>query len=53
MIIKYGDGWMKFPERVWEPTGKNEAGETLWSTRPTTPEDIERRRELETPDVQD
>lgn len=53
MIIKYGDGWMQFPERIWEPTGKNEAGETLWSTRPVTPEDIKRRRELETPDVQD
>lgn len=53
MIIQYGDGWMQFPERVWEPTGKDENGETLWSTRPATIDDILRRKEMETPKVEE
>ena len=35
-----------FPERVWEPTGVDEEGRTLWSGRTATKEDHERRREL-------
>ena len=51
MIIRYGDGWMKFPDCVWEPSGRNpETGETLWTSRQVTPEDIKRRKELGTAD---
>lgn len=47
MIIKYGYGWMKFPERVWEPAESNPDG---WVSRPATAQDTQRRKELATDD---
>lgn len=33
-----------FPERVWEPTGVDGEGRTLWSSRAATEADRKRRR---------
>ena len=33
-----------FPNKVWEPTGTDENGKTLWSSRPATAADYIRRR---------
>ena len=52
MIIQYGEGWLKFPERVWERSGKAEDGTDLWVTRPATMEDLKERKALETPEVE-
>ena len=38
---------MKWPERVWEPTGVDRDGRTLWSSRPVEKEDKERRKRVE------
>jgi len=37
---------MEFPNRVWEPTGLNNNGTFLWSSREPTKEDIERRKKI-------
>lgn len=37
---------MSFPNRVWEPTGKDEKGKTLWSSRIPTAADIKRRNKF-------
>ena len=46
MIIKYGDGWIKFPDVVWEPS----SDQGLWVSRAVTPEDIKERKKLATSD---
>ncbi|MCR4307443.1 MAG: hypothetical protein NUV80_02705 [Candidatus Berkelbacteria bacterium] len=46
MIIKYGDGWIKFPDVVWEPSGFDATGEQLWTSRPVTAEDTRQRKAL-------
>jgi len=33
----------EFPNRVWEPTGRNEHGEPLWASHEPTEEDKQRR----------
>ncbi len=38
---------MSWPNKVWEPTGTNKDGITLWSSRPVTKEDIKRRKQYD------
>jgi len=38
---------MSWPNKVWEPTGENKEGKTLWSSRRVTPDDTKRRRRLD------
>jgi len=38
-------GVRTFPERVWEPTGTDAEGRTLWSGRKAYQDDHRRRRE--------
>lgn len=41
------DWYGSFPERVWEQTGTLPDGTPIWSSRPATKEDRDRRREFE------
>ena len=43
MLIKYGKGWLKFPDVVWE---RSWSDHNKWTSRPVTKEDIKRRRSL-------
>lgn len=48
MIIRYGDGWIKFPDVVWE---QSESDMDKWISRPVTSEDIARRKKLGTEEI--
>lgn len=45
MVIKYGNGWMQFPDVVWEIS---ESAPEKWVSRLVTIEDTNRRKELAT-----
>ena len=52
MIIPYGDGWIKFPDCVWEPTHiDHETHITYWRSRPVTSKDTASRKALATEQV--
>lgn len=52
MMYRYGTGWIQFPERVWEPSGKNLLDQdgniltTIYSSREATHADRVRREEI-------
>ena len=48
MIIKYGDGFIIFPDVVWE---RSESDCDKWVSRPVTAEDTKRRKALANEDV--
>ena len=43
MLIRYGDGWLKFPDVVWE---RSWSDHRTWVSRPVTKDDIKRRKSL-------